>query len=474
MENDGSVVVGALREYLFFRYFKPHPNVLATKKSWKVKNSIYTLMPLYTTTLTTLVKSLCFNDFLFVLRSVCNGVKAMHDQQWLHRDIKLENILVDVRGIVVADFNLVRWAYGEDTETSPKWFRQNATTHICTLWTRAPEVVLAEIQGKHRCEYGREFDMFSLGATFLSMLVGDYVFDNVSKGHGSTDLIRYITAYFDIIGTTKEIDKLYGAFTEGMPEFHLQETRMNDIIRAHNPKYTPEETSLALKLIFGLLHPDPKSRWTWTQVEEWFSTVSVPSAWSQKSVQALSTLKCTIKTKKYNRYNIDIGHTEKVTYKKSLVLTKESFWNLCGVSNIPPFITCEILRLKSQEAYSVQESQCLLFLLDCIHNYSGETLSGQISYVSPEDIWAIASNAPLFDASTIALGVSLRKSPFKLCCLATELAVTGKCENPEKLEDSKLIYLSTSAPFFANYGSLWKSQAPLRQTWFRLLSLNLA
>jgi hypothetical protein len=99
---------------------------------------------------------------------------------------------------------------------------------------------------------------------------------------------------------------------------------------------------------------------------------------------------------------------------------------------------------------------------------------GQISYINPDDIWQVARNAPSFDQKILALGVSLRKTPFKICCLATELAITGKCEDTEKLGDSKLIYLSTSAAFFSNYGSLWKSQALLRQTWCRLVTLNMA
>lgn len=473
IETDGSVVSGAMREYLFFRFFTPHPNVLTAKKSWRVKKNIYTLMPLYATTLTSLIKNdLPFCDFIYFLRHVCNGVKAMHDQSWLHRDLKMENILVDVKGVAIADFNLVRWACGEESLESPKWFRENATSHICTLWTRAPEVVLAEIQGKSRCEYGKEFDMFSLGSTFLAALVGDYVFGNLIKSTGSTDLIQYLTAFLDIMGTNTDIDKIYGTLTEGMPEFALRKNRIRDIIL--KPRYPPDELNYILSLIVGLLHPNPKERWTWTNVEAWFSTLDVPKTWSKKTVDTLTIIKTATLTKKYGKKPFDIEIPDSAVYRKGATLAKESFWNLCGISNIPPFITCEILRIKHDQAFSIQESQALLFILDCIHNYSGEVLCGQISYINPEDIWEVASKALPFHLPTLSLGVSLKKAPFKLCCLATELAITGKCEDPNKLEDSKLIYLSSSAPYFANYGSLWKSQAALRQTWFRLLTLNLA
>jgi serine/threonine protein kinase len=430
-------------------------------------------MPLYATTLTTLVKNdLPFQDLLFILRQVCNGVKAMHDQLWLHRDIKLENILVDPDlGVVVADFNLVRWACGEVEEKSPKWFRENATTHVCTLWTRAPEVVFNEIKGEHRCEYGKEFDMFSLGSTFISMLVGDYVFGNLIKGGGSTDLIRYITALFSVLGTNAEIGELYGSFAQGMPEFTMKKTRICELFLKQS-KYSAEEIDSILDLILGLLHPHPKHRWTWKEVEEWFLTKNVPTHWSEKTNMLLHIVKGVTKTTKPTRpFLIDSKNS---VYRKGPTLPQPNFWNLCGVSNIPPFITCEILRIRQANSFSVQESQALLFLFDCLHNYSGEVVCGQISYINPDDIWEVASHASLFDLNNLTLGLSLRKSPFKLCCLATELAITGKCEEPEKIGDSKLIYLSTSAAFFSNYGSLWKSQSQLRQTWCRLVTLNMA
>jgi hypothetical protein len=314
--------------------------------------------------------------------------------------------------------------------------------------------------------------MFSLGSTFLAVLVGDYVFGNLVKSMGSNDLIQYLTAYLDIMGTNADINKLYGSFTEGMPEFNLRRNRVYDVMQ--KPRYQVDEMNYILTLILGLLHPNPKERWTWKEVEEWFSRLDVPTQWSKKTLDVLNTIKCVTLTKKHNRKPFEFETPDSTVYRKGATLSKESFWNLCGVSNIPPYIACEILRVKHDRAFSVHESQALLFLLDCIHNYSGEIVCGQISYISAEDIWEVASKSTPFNLSTLSLGVSLKKAPFKLCCLATELAITGKCEDPSKLEDSKLIYLSTSAPYFANYGTVWKSQAALRQTWFRLLTLNMA
>ena len=435
-------------------------------------------MPLYASTLTQLVKNnLPFQDFIFVLRQVCNGIKAMHEQTWLHRDIKLENILVDAElGVAVADFNLVRWASDEDVVGKKSWFRQNSTTHVCTLWTRAPEVVLSEIKGDHRCEYGKEFDMFSLGSTFLSMLVGDYVFGNKVKGGGSTELIRYVTSFFSLLGTNAKISELYGAFTEGMPDYSFGKIRLCEMF-LKTSKYSTEEVNCLLTIILGLIHPHPQERWTWVDVENWFSSVEVPSTWTEQTQKFLCATKEVTKTSKMEKKHIisdEKMHPQQIIYRKGPTLSKTHFWNLCGVSNIPPFITCEILRIKHSKELSVQESQSLLFLLDCLHNYSGDVVCGQISYISPDDIWEVARSATPFDLNTLKLGISLRKTPFKLCCLATELSITGKCEDPEKLADSKLIYLSTSSAFFSNYGSLWKSQTQLRQTWFRLLTLNLA
>ncbi|KAI3424667.1 Separase, partial [Psidium guajava] len=86
-------------------------------------------------------------------RQILNGLKYLHDQDVVHRDIKCANILVDASGAVkLADFGLGKATKMNDAksvEGTPLWM--------------APEVVKNE-------SYGSAADIWSLGCTVLEML----------------------------------------------------------------------------------------------------------------------------------------------------------------------------------------------------------------------------------------------------------------------------------------------------------------
>ncbi|XP_039173364.1 LOW QUALITY PROTEIN: mitogen-activated protein kinase kinase kinase 1 [Eucalyptus grandis] len=88
-------------------------------------------------------------------RQILNGLKYLHDQNVVHRDIKCANILVDVSGSVkLADFGLAK-ATNINVAKSSKG----------TAFWMAPEVVNL----KNR-SYGLAADIWSLGCTVLEML----------------------------------------------------------------------------------------------------------------------------------------------------------------------------------------------------------------------------------------------------------------------------------------------------------------
>ncbi|KAJ9158648.1 hypothetical protein P3X46_024213 [Hevea brasiliensis] len=90
-------------------------------------------------------------------RQILSGLKYLHDQDVVHRDIKCANILVDVHGSVkLADFGLAKATKLNDVKSSkgtPYWM--------------APEVVNLKNRG-----YGLAADIWSLGCTVLEMLTG--------------------------------------------------------------------------------------------------------------------------------------------------------------------------------------------------------------------------------------------------------------------------------------------------------------
>jgi len=494
-KTDGSMIAGSVREHVFFQQFPEHPNILKCKSVWKVKQNLFFTLPLYSCDLSTLsrLSPFTFNDFLYICKSLCNGLKAMHENHWMHRDFKMENVLIDADlGVCISDFNLVRFCGidiplatlvpEEDLKKPPMTPRMskcniqqlsvNATTEVCSLWTRPPEVVLDLLAGKKRVSYGLEFDMFSLGATLMGMLAaGEYVSGSKIKGRGESSEEKYITACLDLLGVDEDTIKLYGPYSNQAPLYeHCFERVKRHILQ---PCWSSEQKEVASLLLVGLMHPNPKTRFTWKEVEEWFTLHdTMPSKFSHSILQILTIQGTKTRTTKSTALNFDI--IEEPSQRRALRtnLNLELFWNLCGNCSIPPFIAIEVLRLKFKKGYSLQETQCLLFILDSVHGYRNSYVSSQLCYISPEDIWEVLQILPSFDPSTIHLAAALKSSPFKLCCLAAEIALTGHCETPAKLEDTKLMHLSTAAPFFAAYGNTWKSQKDLRSTWLRLLSIG--
>ena len=68
-----------------------------------------------------------------IMRQIMEGLAYCHDRNFLHRDIKCSNILVNNKGQVkLADFGLAR-RYGLPVRPM--------TPRVVTLWYRAPELL---------------------------------------------------------------------------------------------------------------------------------------------------------------------------------------------------------------------------------------------------------------------------------------------------------------------------------------------
>ncbi|KAE9601102.1 putative protein-serine/threonine kinase CMGC-CDK-PITSLRE family [Lupinus albus] len=91
------------------------------------------------------------------------GVKYLHENWVLHRDLKTSNLLLNNRGeLKICDFGLAR-QYGSPLKPY--------TQLVVTLWYRAPELLLGEKQ------YSTAIDMWSLGCIMAELLSKEPIFN---------------------------------------------------------------------------------------------------------------------------------------------------------------------------------------------------------------------------------------------------------------------------------------------------------
>ncbi|MEE6483893.1 hypothetical protein FKM82_013686 [Ascaphus truei] len=122
---------------------------------------------------------------------LCRGVKHLHDNWILHRDLKTSNLLLSHAGILkVGDFGLAR-EYGSPLKPY--------TPIVVTLWYRAPELLLGAK------EYSTAIDMWSVGCIFGELLTQKPLFPGKSE-------IDQINKIFKDLGTPSE--KIWPGYNE--------------------------------------------------------------------------------------------------------------------------------------------------------------------------------------------------------------------------------------------------------------------
>ncbi|KAI8092340.1 kinase-like domain-containing protein [Gilbertella persicaria] len=118
-----------------------------------------------------------------LMLQLLSAVALMHDNWYIHRDLKTSNLLLNNRGeIKVADFGLAR-KYG-----SPMG---NMTQMVVTLWYRAPELLLGSK------EYTTAIDMWSVGCIFAELLLNEALLPGRSE-------IDQLDKIFKLLGSPTE------------------------------------------------------------------------------------------------------------------------------------------------------------------------------------------------------------------------------------------------------------------------------
>ncbi|OIW00630.1 hypothetical protein TanjilG_09111 [Lupinus angustifolius] len=189
------------------------------------------------------------------------GVKYLHENWVLHRDLKTSNLLLNNRGeLKICDFGLAR-QYGSPLKPY--------TQLVVTLWYRAPELLLGAKQ------YSTAIDMWSLGCIMAELLSKEPLFN------GRTEFDQ-LDKIFRILGTPNET--IWPGFSK-LPGVKVNFVKHQyNLLRKKFPATSftgsPVLSDSGFDLLNKLLTYDPEKRITVEAAlnHEWFREVPLPKS----------------------------------------------------------------------------------------------------------------------------------------------------------------------------------------------------
>ncbi|PLN75906.1 serine/threonine-protein kinase bur1 [Aspergillus taichungensis] len=173
------------------------------------------------------------------------GLKYLHGNRILHRDMKAANLLISNKGVLrIADFGLAR-PFDEPPPQPGKGggeAKRDYTTLVVTRWYRPPELLL------QLRRYTTAIDMWGVGCVFGEMFKGKPILA------GNSDL-NQAQLIFSLVGTPTEENmpgwsSLPGC--EGVKDFGHRPGNLSEVFKNHSP--------VTLSLLRELLKLDWRKR----------------------------------------------------------------------------------------------------------------------------------------------------------------------------------------------------------------------
>ena len=180
----------------------------------------------------------------FLFRQIIQGIKYIHEQNIVHRDIKLENLLIDLNNNVkICDFGIGR-----------KIENKNQLLHdqCGTLMYMAPEILLSS---KEKGYEPFPVDIWSSGISLYIMLSGTLPFNYKNKKNEDDE-------------EEEENEEEEESFSEKSKSKKNEEDnfKLQYSIVYKEPKKIEKISDEARDLLKGLLNKDPKKRLTCEQI----------------------------------------------------------------------------------------------------------------------------------------------------------------------------------------------------------------
>lgn len=187
----------------------------------------------------------------YIFKQLLSVLDYMHEQKYIHRDLKSSNILIDKKyRVKLADFGLARSIDDEFDWQNEDRKTRKLTNKVVTIWYRSPELLLGAT------DYDEKVDIWSAGCILAELLLGKALFPGTSD-------VEQLRLIFKMMGTPNEGN---WKGLKSYPKVKSKDMEIGKPIRAEfRDKYGADDrftsSPSAVALIERLLELDPKKRW---------------------------------------------------------------------------------------------------------------------------------------------------------------------------------------------------------------------
>lgn len=227
-----------------------HPKISNPQDLVHSRGCFYTVSPYMCSDLVGLLENpnitLDLPQIKCFMMQLLQGIEFIHENHFLHRDIKAANILIDFNGTLkIADFGLARNYHGKAPKLGegPGGGERNYTALVVTRWYRPPELLLGERK------YTTAVDLWGVGCVFGEL----FLHRPILAGQSDSQQIQII---FDLIGPPNQINWAKASELPNKKDFSIG-LRCRRTLELRFSKFMSND---GLDLMSGLLTLDPYKR----------------------------------------------------------------------------------------------------------------------------------------------------------------------------------------------------------------------